>query len=996
MIISLLRGGVTVVNLKVESGSLSQKLNGEDVISISSISPSVLDIQIGDSINYGSKKYTINTLPSITKNASNNYIYAIQFESLLYDLGKIMFMSGGQGDFVMTGNLSFFINLIRDNMNRTGSGWTSGTVKSNTLTKTLTFSNENCLQVLQKLCSEYSTDFKISESKVISCDNFVVSVTPATFQYGRGKGLYQLIRQTSDSKNIFTRLYPVGSTRNISSNYRNYSKRLKLSTDYIEQNATTYGVIEKSQTFEDIYPRFTGTVSTTSDPYTFRCSAMDFDINSYLMPGVTAKVHFNSGLLQGNEFDIVSYNYSTKEFVIKANQQEKSVSSSGSITAYSLPNSTVKPTGGDAFVLLDIIMPQTYIDNAETELLTKATEYLSQNSSPRVSYKLVIDPKYVKQNGLSFAAGDYLRTVDSALSIDKTIRIIGLTKDILTSAYTTELSDQLVESKVSRLYADVETIKNLLVINKLIDPARGLRNWQNAVELRGMVFDTDGYFDTGNIRPNSIETSMLSVGVKSQQLTLNCVIEPNYTGNQAICILGAGSLVHFSLESTPKTFAVSENTYTALSASQAYYIYARCTKIGTSGILVLDTVKRTWDSDPDYYYFIIGVLHSAADGVRGISLTYGQTTVNGRFIKTGRIQSADGATYFDLDSGDIFGKITFRNGVTDTQLQSSVSTAQSTANNAASTASDAASAVSDAFTLADKKRQNFNSQPVTPYKVGDTWTNGTNLYTCTTERLTGSFNQSDWTVRVGYDSTQTVIDGGIVSTGSLRVKDANGVEWGGMRGGTGTDGTQIAIWAGASQINVLADPNNAPFYVRHNGQMKASAGSIAGWTISTDALYTGTKKTNDGYSSSGITIAANGSIHAPNFYLNQDGSAGLRGTVKTNETGKRIEIKSSDNSMTFYNVNGATLKIDNDSVNLSPGVIIDETDFEASYGGSGLYWGKKDVTRFFAVGTSTGSFGVKLYLAAKNLPLWSNIDSNAGNWAFLRVHKTTGTVTYSD
>ena len=39
---------------------------------------------------------------------------------------------------------------------------------------------------------------------------------------------------------------------------------------------------------------------------------------------------------------------------------------------------------------------------------------------------------------------------------------------------------------------------------------------------------------------------------------------------------------------------------------------------------------------------------------------YGFTTVSGRFIKTGRIESSGGGgTYFDLDTGEISGKITF-------------------------------------------------------------------------------------------------------------------------------------------------------------------------------------------------------------------------------------------------------------------------------------------------------------------------------------------------
>ena len=35
-----------------------------------------------------------------------------------------------------------------------------------------------------------------------------------------------------------------------------------------------------------------------------------------------------------------------------------------------------------------------------------------------------------------------------------------------------------------------------------------------------MVYDTDGFFDVDNIRPNSIDTNMLTVGSKSQQFVL--------------------------------------------------------------------------------------------------------------------------------------------------------------------------------------------------------------------------------------------------------------------------------------------------------------------------------------------------------------------------------------------------------------------------------------------------------------------------------------------
>jgi hypothetical protein len=48
--------------------------------------------------------------------------------------------------------------------------------------------------------------------------------------------------------------------------------------------------------------------------------------------------------------------------------------------------------------------------------------------------------------------------------------------------------------------------------------------------------------------------------------------------------------------------------------------------------------------------------------MRGISLTYGQTTIDGGFIRTGEISSLDGITKFNLNTGVITGKITFAAG----------------------------------------------------------------------------------------------------------------------------------------------------------------------------------------------------------------------------------------------------------------------------------------------------------------------------------------------
>jgi len=57
-------------------------------------------------------------------------------------------------------------------------------------------------------------------------------------------------------------------------------------------------------------------------------------------------------------------------------------------------------------------------------------------------------------------------------------------------------------------------------------------------------------------------------------------------------------------------------------------------------------------------------------------------------------------------------------------------------------------------------------------------------------------------------------------------------------------------------------------------------GSAGGWTIDSDAIYSGTKVTsNSGYSSAGITMRSAGSLHSKEFYIDTDGNAVFKGDL---------------------------------------------------------------------------------------------------------------------
>lgn len=85
-------------------------------------------------------------------------------------------------------------------------------------------------------------------------------------------------------------------------------------------------------------------------------------------------------------------------------------------------------------------------------------------------------------------------------------------------------------------------------------------------------------------------------------------------------------------------------------------------KTTTIASIYLSKDKKQYDSNPNDYYFLVGVLHTVVDGVEVLSLTIGTTTISGGLVRTGILSSLDGQASFNLNIGEIKGKITFSSG----------------------------------------------------------------------------------------------------------------------------------------------------------------------------------------------------------------------------------------------------------------------------------------------------------------------------------------------
>ena len=670
----------------VTKAEQSITLLGADTVAITVKSATPLTFHLGDQIDVYGKTYTLNQLPGIKKTGNRNFEYTLTFEGVQYELIDAQFLL--PDDTVLdsfTGDLEDFLGILIGNLTRVYPGkWVLGVFPANTEFKTLTYTEKNCLEVLQDLCEQYSTEFEITQANGVRSLNIKMAGVnfPYTFRYGRTGGLYELTRQNINSKNVVTRLYVYGGSSNLGDKYR-YT-RLCLpgkakNASYIEDAAAiaAYGLKENTKIFDDIKPERYGEVTAAGSAYyAFKDATMNFDLNEkdsagntkWLIDGATAKVKFTTGNLAGYEFDIHKYDHATKEIQVVPFTDENGMKFPSETSA------AFQFGVGDKYFFTDINLPDTYKTDAENKLLAEGNKAITEYSQPQVQYGLSIDENFIRQFAGEltvvnlFAVGDYIPVEDEDIGVNKSVRITAFTRDLLREyKYNITLGDSVTKTTITRVIEDLQKIDNVIEINDLADPSKARRNWKASQEVLANVFDPEGHYYSEKIKPLSIETTMLATGARSQQFVLqNTRFEPNYEGNPNTVKVVGGTLVHYTIAETVKSWQLNTATFSNLVSGTVYYIYARCQKTGTAGNIVFDTVQRAVDGDPTYYYFLIGSLSSVitdTDGnrpARLIALTYGATTINGRFLATGRIQSGDGQTYFDLDAGEIGGNIKFR------------------------------------------------------------------------------------------------------------------------------------------------------------------------------------------------------------------------------------------------------------------------------------------------------------------------------------------------
>ena len=131
---------------------------------------------------------------------------------------------------------------------------------------------------------------------------------------------------------------------------------------------------------------------------------------------------------------------------------------------------------------------------------------------------------------------------------------------------------------------------------------------------------------------------------------------------------------------------------------------------------------------------------------------------------------------------------------------------------------------------------------------------------------------------IGYENTGVWLgiydDGTSASTFKPRFSLVNG---------TGTrylkwDGTALEIAGNIRIKNVATARDGGKMGAFDNGDSHDS-GEVGGWELAGDAIYSGTKNLTGYNPGAGITLAAAGSIHSKNFYIDTTGDAFFKGTL---------------------------------------------------------------------------------------------------------------------
>ena len=399
------------------SSSVTEEIGGECSVSASFTHTEYVPLDVDDYIEVEGVRYKVKSRYRPKQKNTQTYEYSVKFYAPIHDAEDtlMLFQEGGTtSEFSYDGGPREHLQLWIDNMNRRAGGnlWSIGTVIT-AENKVIDYRNVKCWDAAfgsNGIAATFDTE--------MWADGYVINLCKAergeVVELGYLQGLTNLAQEDNGEVKFFTRLFPLGSTRNIDATKYGYS-RLQLPSReiYVDKNVDLYGVKEETEeaAFAEIYPQYVGTVSSvrteekTSEEgrkytvYYFKDNGMNWNPKDYEIPDLDYMLQFQTGELAGRGTDgsfQAAWHEDTREWEIINVYPDDTTQ---------IPGGVIIPNPGDKYIPWNFAMPQEYITAAEQAYKQAVDDFLNTYSFDPNKYTGTTDRNYIEKNNTPLRIG---------------------------------------------------------------------------------------------------------------------------------------------------------------------------------------------------------------------------------------------------------------------------------------------------------------------------------------------------------------------------------------------------------------------------------------------------------------------------------------------------------------------------------------------------------------------------------------------------------------
>ncbi|WP_291536862.1 leucine-rich repeat domain-containing protein [Bacteroides sp.] len=462
------------------SSTWNTELMTENAVSASFTHPFYVPLDVNDYVLLSGIKFSINKEYKPKQKSTQEYSYSVKFYGPEHDAERVMYLHLTDGEyepqFSLNASPALHLQKWVDNMNRIygEERWSIGETVD-LPKKNIEYNNVTCFEALFLMSDVFETEWW--------ADGFKMNLTRCErgdrVELGYMQGLTSLTQsENSDDVKFFTRLIPLGSTKNIDRSRYGFSRlQLPDRAKYVDRNMQ-YGLYEhiEEAAFTGIFPQYTGTVSTVRSEektdnegrkftvYYFNDADMMFDPNKSEIAGLTKRLSFQTGDLagQGNSdnndywFE-ANYNSTTLEWEIINTYPSDDVQ---------IPGGNLIPRPGDKYIPWNFRMPESYEVQAERDYEDAVNSFLEKYSEDASKYGGDTDYIYIDKNSVPLVLGQNVRLLSDEYFGEIGYRDSRMTKVVRKldnlSVATIECSNQVGKGWKTQVDSSINELKYVI------------------------------------------------------------------------------------------------------------------------------------------------------------------------------------------------------------------------------------------------------------------------------------------------------------------------------------------------------------------------------------------------------------------------------------------------------------------------------------------------------------------------------------------------------